>query len=73
MFRGLEPIKDLHFEDWLSRLGVVNPNDIEALTNAMSDGLKPENKLSIDGARRFYMKDVEPVQMKVIQAFRQEK
>ena len=73
LFRGLEPIKDLHFEDWLSRLGVVNPNDIEALTNAMSDGLKPENKLSIDGARRFYMKDVEPVQMKVIQAFRQEK
>lgn len=70
IFREIVPIKDMHLEDWLFKLGVENSNDSQKVIEALSKSLRPEDKLMEDGEARFHMKDVEPLQMKVVQTFR---
>ncbi len=70
IFREIIPIKDMHLADWLSKLGVDNPNDSSRLVEALGQTLKAEDRLTIDGERRFHMKDVQPVQSRIIETFR---
>jgi hypothetical protein len=70
VLRDLTPIRQTHFEDWLSNLGIDNPNDYEPLVNAVYQSLKPEDQLFMDEERHFHMKDVEPIQKKVILHYR---
>jgi inactive STAND len=70
VLRDLTPIRQTHFEDWLGKLGIDNPNDYEPLVNAVYQSLKPEDQLFMDEERHFHMKDVEPIQKKVILHYR---
>ena len=72
-FSEIVPIKDMHLEDWLFKLGVNNTNDSQRLIEALSQSLKIEDQLMSDGERHFHMKDVEPIQKKIIMTFREKK
>jgi Effector-associated domain 11 len=73
IFKELVPIKDTHIESWLTNLGVDNPNDARKVINALSQTLEPNDRLMIDDEPRFHMKDVEPLQEKIVKYFRNKK
>ena len=73
IFRELTPVKHLDIESWLMNLGVDNPNDTLPLMAALNQSLAPVDRLTIDGEARFHMKDVEPIQEKVVRYFRNKK
>lgn len=73
IFRELMPVKHLDIESWLMNLGVDNPNDATPLMTALNQSLAPIDRLEISGEPRFHMKDVEPIQEKVVRHFRNKK
>jgi hypothetical protein len=73
IFRELTPVKHLDIEAWLTNLGVHNPNDAAPLMTALNQSLAPIDRLMIDEEARFHMKDVEPIQEKVVRHFRNKK
>lgn len=73
IFKELVPIKETHIEAWLTNLGVHNPNDARRVINALSQTLDPNDRLVMDDEPRFHMKDIEPVQEKVVKYFRNKK
>ncbi|MBL7817295.1 MAG: hypothetical protein JNL70_19975 [Saprospiraceae bacterium] len=73
IFKELVPIHDTHFESWLTNLGVDNPNDANTVLNALTQSLAPNDRLVIDGEPRFHMKDIEPIQEKIVKYFRNKK
>lgn len=73
IFRELKPVKHLDIEAWLSDLGVGNPNDARPLLQALNHGLAQDDRLMEDDEPRFHMKDVEPIQEKVVRYFRNKK
>jgi hypothetical protein len=70
IFRELKPVNKLDIESWLTNLGVDNPNDANRLLTALNQSLAPNDRLTIDDEPRFHMKDVEPIQEKVVRYFR---
>lgn len=73
IFKELVPIRETHLESWLTNLGVDNPNDANNLIKALSQSLAPHDRLIIEDEPRFHMKDVEPIQEKVVKYFRNKK
>ena len=73
IFRELTPVKHLDIESWLMNLGVDNPNDATPLMAALHQSLAPVDRLTINEEPRFHMKDVEPIQEKIVRYFRNKK
>jgi Effector-associated domain 11/inactive STAND len=73
IFKELVPIKDTHIESWLTNLGVDNPNDARKVINALNQTLDSNDRLIIEDEQRFHMKDVEPIQEKIVKYFRNKK
>ena len=73
IFRELTPVKHLDIESWLMNLGVDNPNDTLPLMAALNQSLAPVDRLTINEEPRFHMKDVEPIQEKIVRYFRNKK
>jgi hypothetical protein len=73
IFRELMPVKNLDIESWLTNLGVDNPNDATRLMTALNQSLAPIDRLTINEEPHFHMKDVEPIQEKVVRYFRNKK
>lgn len=70
ILKKIEPIKTIHFTDWLDKLGVDNLNYSENLILEFSKKLKDKDKFTINGEPRFHMKDIELLQKKILEAFR---
>jgi hypothetical protein len=73
IFKELVPIKDTHIESWFTNLGVDNPNDARKVIHALSQTLAPNDRLIIEDELSFHMKDVEPIQEKIVKYFRNKK
>jgi hypothetical protein len=70
LFDEIVPLKEEHIEGWLGKLGVDNPNDATTLINAFSKSLSEKDLMMVEGGKRFHMKDVEPLQEKIVRKFR---
>ena len=70
VLKEIAPIKTVHFTDWLDKLGVNNVNDSENLINIYSKTLNAKDRFTINGETRFHMKNIEPLQKKIVEAFR---
>jgi hypothetical protein len=73
IFKELVPLKQEHIESWFTNLGVDNPNDVQPIIKNLRDSLAPQDRLIIEDEPRFHMKDVEPIQEKVVKYFRNKK
>ncbi len=69
----IAPIRSGHFTSWLEKLGVNNPNDSNNVVEVFSKTLDLKDRLSMDEdykEPRFHMKDIEPLQKKIVEVFR---
>jgi hypothetical protein len=73
IFKEIVPINDTHLESWLTNLGVDNPNDANKLIKALNQSLSPSDRLMIEDEPHYHMKDVEPIQEKIVKYFRNKK
>ena len=70
LLREITPVEEKHVKDWFYELGINNPNKIQPVLSEFIKTLDKNDLLTIKNGHGFHMKDVEPLQEKVVQTFR---
>jgi len=62
------PIDEADFDNWIATLGVRNPNRSRVVTRALANTFEPgsEEDILYRTAQKFHMKDIEPVQRRIV-------
>jgi hypothetical protein len=72
LLQNITPIEMADFEDWADDLGVNNPNDARSLVAALQPILSEEDRRYYEETGWLHMKDIEPLQAKIILKFREQ-